>query len=108
MAASTRSKPEAEVEVEEPVDDVWARLQTVNHIPPLEFAGIRLVEPTKTQIDDWANAPTIEAGERALFADQYDAIQSLFADKPKHVWENFNKLYMAHFFGAEGAEELKG
>lgn len=107
MAASTRSKA-TEAEADEPVDEVWAKLQTENHIPPLVVKGITLVEPTKTQIDAWRNAKTVEEGERALFGDQYDAVHELFDNEKQHVWANFNALYLNHMFGTTGDDDLNG
>lgn len=88
--------------------DLWAKLQSENAVPPLEFMGLVLTEPTKRQIDSWRAASTLEEGERALFGDQYDAVHELFDDLPNHVWENFNALYLKHFFGTAGDEDLKG
>lgn len=107
MAARSTKAATQESEAEEPVDELWAKLQTENHIPPLEFAGITLREPTKRQIDAWRNAKNVEEGERALFGEQYDAIHELFDDQPVHIWENFNVLYLKHMFGTTGDEELK-
>jgi len=107
--AAAQSKTAASKAAEGTVEDsVWAKLQSENHIPPLEFQGISLKEPTKRQIDAWREAKTNEEGERALFADQYDAIHALFNDQPSHVWENFNTLYLKHMFGTTGDEDLKG
>ena len=103
-ASSTKAAPE---KAEEPVDEIWAKLQTENHVPPLAFNGLTLHEPTKTQIDAWRAATTIEEGERALFGDQYDAVHELFDNLPVHIWENFNVLYLKHMFGTDG-EDLKG
>lgn len=103
MAAAS-TKPA--VKSDEVVDEVWAKLQSENHVPPLTFNGLTLVEPTKSQIDAWRVAKDVEEGERALFADQYDAIHELFDHLPVHVWENFNTLYLKHFFGSAG-EDLK-
>ncbi|OHU64030.1 hypothetical protein BKG85_11410 [Mycobacteroides chelonae] len=90
------------------VDSVWEKLQTENAIPSLEFQGLKFLEPTQAQVNEWRSASTIEAGERALFGDQYDAVHELFDPLPKHVWENFNTLYLKHFFGAPGDDGLKG
>lgn len=105
-AASTKTKA-TEAEAEEPVDEIWAKLQSENHVPPLTFNGLTLVEPTKTQIDAWRAATSTEEGERALFADKYDAVHEMFDSLPVHVWENFNILYLKHFFGTTGDEDLK-
>jgi hypothetical protein len=104
-ARSTKAVSEAD---ELAVDEVWAKLQTENHVPPLEFKGLSLPEPTKSQIDRWRVAKDVEEGERALFGDQYDAVHKVFADEPQHVWGNFNDLYLKHMFGTTGDEELKG
>jgi hypothetical protein len=91
-------------------DDVWAELSTANAVPPLKVAGIVLQPPTREQIRDWEKAGIArdaEAGERALFGDQYDAIQALFAGKPNYMWENFNRKYLSHFFGVEDDSALK-
>jgi hypothetical protein len=95
------------VEKVEEVDAVWAKLQSENHVPPLEFNGLSLPEPTKRQIDAWRAAKDAEEGERALWGDQYDAVHELFDDAPVHIWENFNVLYLRHMFGTDG-EDLKG
>lgn len=105
MAAAPAAKKATPVEV---VDEVWKKLQTENHIPNLEFKSLSLPEPTKGQIDAWRTAETIEAGERALFGDLYQAVHNLFANEAQHVWENFNVLYLKHMFGTAGDEELKG
>lgn len=89
-------------------DEIWLKIQTENQIPPLEFNGITLTEPTKKQIEAWRAAKNVEEGERALFGDQYDAIHELFDDAPNHMWENFNVLYLKHFFGTAGEDDLKG
>ena len=104
MATAKKTEDEAV----EAVDEVWAKLQTENHVPPLTFKGVTLLEPTKKQIDAWRAAKDVEEGERALFADQYDAIHEIFDDQPQHVWENFNVLYLKHMFGTAGDEDLKG
>lgn len=93
--------------VEEPFDEVWAKLQTENAIPPLQFKGITLREPSKNQVDKWRSATSVEEGERALFGDNYDAIHAIFGDEPEHVWENFNIMYLKHMFGTAGDEDLK-
>ena len=89
------------------VDSVWEKLQSENHVPPLEFKGLVFTEPTKRQIDNWRKATTVEEGERALFGDQYDAVHAVFDDEPQHVWENFNVLYLKHMFGTAGEGDLK-
>ncbi|MDM2418418.1 Uncharacterised protein [Mycobacteroides abscessus subsp. massiliense] len=89
-------------------DEVWAKLQTENDVPDLEFKGLVLKEPTKTQIDKWRSATTVEEGERALFGDQYDAVHAVFDNEKQHVWENFNVLYLKHMFGTAGEDDLKG
>ncbi|WP_099021270.1 hypothetical protein [Mycolicibacterium palauense] len=89
-------------------DSVWEKLQTENEVPALEFNGITLTEPTKRQIDAWRNAKSVEEGEKALFGDQFDAIHALFDDLPNHIWENFNVLYLKHFFGTSEDDDLKG
>lgn len=96
-----------DVIVEAPVDEIWAKLQTENHVPPLTFRGLTLPEPTKRQIDAWRAATSVDEGELALWGDQVAAIHALFDDEPLHVWENFNLLYLRHFFGSDG-EDLKG
>lgn len=104
--AAVGAKPAPEVKTPEEIDEVWTKLQTENHVPPLTFKGITLTEPTKRQIDAWRSATSVEEGERALFGEEFDAIHALFNDLPVHVWENFNTLYLKHFFGGEG-EDLK-
>ncbi|MEC4857160.1 hypothetical protein R2325_16420 [Mycobacteroides chelonae] len=84
------------------------KLQTENEVPDLVFKGLVLKEPTKSQIDKWRSATTVEEGERALFGDQYDAVHEVFDNEPQHVWENFNVLYLKHMFGTAGEEDLKG
>lgn len=106
MAAAKVVSAPAVVNVEE-VDEVWAKLQSENHVPPLKFKGLSLSEPTKNQIDAWRVAKDAEEGERALWGDQYDAVHELFDNLPVHVWENFNVLYLRHMFGTDG-EDLKG
>lgn len=101
-AAAATKKPPAE-----PVDSIWEKLQTENSIPPLEFKGLTFTEPTKNQITAWRNATTLEEGERALFGGLYDAVHELFDNLPNHIWENFNVLYLKHFFGTAGDEDLK-
>lgn len=109
MAARKTTATAAEdTEATEVVDDLWAKLQTENHVPPLVIKDITLLEPTKTQIDAWRNATSVEDGERALFGDQYDAVHALFDSQPQHVWENFNVLYLKHMFGTAGDADLKG
>lgn len=109
MATRSTKKPADAVEVDEAEDDpVWAKLQTENSIPPLKFRGLVLEEPTKTQIDKWREATTVEEGERALFGDQYEAVHELFRDQKQHVWENFNVLYLKHMFGTAEEDALKG
>jgi hypothetical protein len=105
VAAPKKAEEKAD---EQAVDEVWAKLQTENHVPPLEFKGLTFLEPTKRQIDAWRNAKTVEEGERALWGDLYDAVHELFNDQPQHVWENFNVLYLKHMFGTAGEEDLKG
>lgn len=105
-ARSTKATAVAEA-ADEPVDEVWVKLQTENAIPPLKFKGLELPEPTKRQIEAWRAAKSVEEGERALFGDKYDAVHETFNDEPSHVWENFNILYLKHFFGTTGDEELK-
>jgi hypothetical protein len=89
-------------------DEVWNKIQTENSIPPLEFNGITLEPPTKKQIEAWRAATNIEEGERALFAEQFDAIHELFDNAPNYMWENFNVLYLKHFFGTGDESDLKG
>ncbi|QNJ56832.1 tail assembly chaperone [Mycobacterium phage Reindeer] len=106
---ATRSTKATNTEaVEEEVDEVWAKLQTENHIPPLKFKNLVFHEPTKAQIDAWRSAKTVEEGERALFGDLYDAVHELFDPLPQHIWENFNVLYLKHMFGTAGDDALKG
>ncbi|ALF00552.1 tail assembly chaperone [Mycobacterium phage SlimJimmy] len=106
---ATRSTKASSTEaLEEEVDEVWAKLQTENHIPPLTFKGLTFNEPTKAQIDAWRAAKTVEEGERALFGDLYDAVHELFDPLPQHIWENFNVLYLKHMFGTSGDDALKG
>lgn len=100
-AAATKSV------AEDVIDAVWVKLQTENAIPPLEFAGLTFTEPTKAQIDAWRAATTVEEGEHALFGDLFDAVHELFDKLPNHIWENFNVLYLKHFFGTAGDEDLK-
>lgn len=108
MAVSkTAAKAVADEAVDE-VDEIWAKLQTENHVPPLVIKGITLLEPSKSQIDAWRAATTVEAGEKALFGDQYDAVHELFDKLPQHIWENFNVLYLKHMFGTAGEDSLKG
>ncbi|ALF00553.1 tail assembly chaperone [Mycobacterium phage SlimJimmy] len=105
---ATRSTKASSTEaLEEEVDEVWAKLQTENHIPPLTFKGLTFNEPTKAQIDAWRAAKTVEEGERALFGDLYDAVHELFDPLPQHIWENFNVLYLKHMFGTSGDDALK-
>ncbi|MBB5167204.1 hypothetical protein [Mycobacterium sp. AZCC_0083] len=104
--AAAAAVRDAETNAVDEVDEIWAKLQTENHVPPLVVKGITLLEPTKTQIDAWRAATTVEAGERALFGDQYDAVHELFDALPQHVWENFNVLYLKHMFGTTGEEQL--
>jgi hypothetical protein len=107
-ARSTKAAATVEEDEAEEVDEIWAKLQTENHVPPLKFKGITLVEPSKTQIDAWRAATSVEDGERALFGDQYDAVHALFDPLPQHIWENFNVMYLKHMFGTAGEEDLKG
>ncbi|QSM01073.1 tail assembly chaperone [Mycobacterium phage Nanosmite] len=105
---TTKKPVDTAEDVEDEVDEVWAKLQTENHVPPLAFKGLVFHEPTKKQIDAWRNAANVEEGERALFGDLYDAVHELFDDQPQHVWENFNVLYLKHMFGTAGDDSLKG
>lgn len=103
--------PRKVVETEDEIldDEVWAKLQTENRIPPLTFRGITLVEPSKRQVDAWRAASTPEDGELALWgAELTKKIHDLFADEPEHVWDNFNLLYLRHFFGIGVDAALKG
>lgn len=107
--ATSKASTKPAVEAEEAEDDeVWAKLQTENYVPPLSFKGLTFVEPSKAQVDTWRSAKSIEEGERALFGDLYDAVHELFDPLPEHIWENFNVLYLKHFFGTAGDDALKG
>lgn len=103
--------PRKAVEPVEPVeldaDDIWNELVTENAVPPMKIKGIVLEQPTVERMEEWRAAASVEAGERALFGDEYDRIKALFKGQHEYVWENFNKKYLKHMFGID-AEDLKG
>lgn len=104
--AKKATAPAAAVELDE--DDVWVEIETDNYVPPMKVKGITLHQPTARQVTTWRLATTIEAGEKALFGDQYDAIHKVFDDEPVYKYENFNVRYLKHMFGTAGDDELKG
>lgn len=104
--AKKATAPAVETDLDE--DDVWVEIETENYVPPMKVKGLILHQPTARQVVAWREATTVEAGEKALFADQYDAIHKLFDDEPVYKWENFNVRYLKHFFGTAGDDDLKG
>lgn len=108
-AATTRAKAVAKADEDTPaVDAIWLKLQTENAIPPLKFATLTFPEPTRSQIEAWRASTNVEEGELGLWgAELRDAVHALFDHLPNHIWENFNVLYLKHFFGAAGDEDLK-
>lgn len=96
--------------VELDADDYWEEITTENVVPPMKIKGIVLEQPTVERMEEWRAAGArgdVEAGERALFGDQYQAIKDLFRKEPEYRWDNFNKAYLRHMFGVDG-DDLKG
>lgn len=89
-------------------DDLWNDLVTDHAVPPLKVKGIVLPQPTKEQVDVWRETSDVEAGERVLLGDKYDAIHELFNPLPQSAWANFNRKYLAHMFGMGDVDSLKG
>jgi len=55
--------------------------------------------PTKRQLEEsQKDGLSEEESNRILIGDQYDALVALFDDQPAHLWVEFNKLYLEHFF----------
>ncbi|APQ42133.1 tail assembly chaperone [Mycobacterium phage Aziz] len=113
MATTRTTKAVKDDAAEDAVDEVWMKLQTENHIPPLVIKvpgheTLTLPEPTKTQIDAWRTAKDVAEGERALFGDQVELVHEIFDNQPVHIWENFNVMYLKHMFGTTGDDDLKG
>lgn len=94
------------VEVELDSDDYWNEIVSENVVPPMKVKGIVLEQPTVERMEEWRAAANVEAGERALFGEQYDAIKGLFKGQLNYKWENFNRIYLKHMFGVEG-DDLK-
>ncbi|APQ42134.1 tail assembly chaperone [Mycobacterium phage Aziz] len=112
MATTRTTKAVKDDAAEDAVDEVWMKLQTENHIPPLVIKvpgheTLTLPEPTKTQIDAWRTAKDVAEGERALFGDQVELVHEIFDNQPVHIWENFNVMYLKHMFGTTGDDDLK-
>lgn len=56
--------------------------------------------PTKTQLEASQKAVTEEESNRILLgADNFDRLSELFGDEAPHLWAEFNKAYLEHFFG---------
>lgn len=88
-------------------DDIWDELVSANVVPPLKVKGVVLTQPTQRRVEEWKQVGNdADAGERALFGDQYEAIKAVFADEPEYVWENFNIKYLQHMFGIGTEAEL--
>lgn len=108
MTTTTTKKATAAAEVVLDADDIWVEIETDNYVPPMKVKGIVLHQPTARQVVAWRAATTVEDGEKALFADRYEAIHKLFDDEPVYKWENFNVAYLKHMFGTAGDDDLKG
>lgn len=97
------------VKKEETPDARWLKLQTENAIPDLTIGELVFTEASAKQIAAWRAATSTEEGEKALWGEElYVKVHEVFDDLPNHVWENFNILYLKHFFGTDGEEDLKG
>lgn len=65
---------------------------------------IVLTCPTKFQLEMSQKAVTEEESNRILLgAENYDKLSDLFGPEAPHLWAEFHKAYLDHFFDAQSA-----
>ncbi len=60
---------------------------------------ITLYCPTKKQLEASQASNSEEESNRILLGEEnFDKLNSLFGDEAPHMWAEFNKIYLDHFF----------
>lgn len=66
-----------------------------------------ITPPTRRQMRELQEAPTGEAGNRALIGEHYDEIAAYYDDLPVQHWDRFIEAIGENFFG-KGANSVPG
>lgn len=113
MAARAKAKEQAKVDRVELADavvedldeaDVWNDIVTENPVPDLVVKGIRIRQPTKSQVDEWSRlvAANVVDPEKALLPEgDYEALKHAFDALPLSAWRNFQQRFTNHIFGLD-------
>lgn len=93
--------PAAKKAPEEEELTLFEKLRAEVKVPgPLRVTPeITLYCPTKTQLEKSQNAETEEESNRILIGEFYDKLVEQFGGEAPHLWAEFNKAYLDHFFG---------
>lgn len=84
-----------------PTETLFEKLRREVKVPdPLVVTeDIILRCPTKLQLDQSQNAENEDASNRALLGEEnYNKLTELFGPEAPHLWVDFNKAYIDHFF----------
>lgn len=61
--------------------------------------------PTKTQLEASKAAATEDESNRILLGDDnFDKLNALFGPEAPHLWAEFNRVYLEHFFTVPRAQ----
>lgn len=85
---------------------LFEKLRAEVKVPgPLKVTeDIVLTCPTKAQLEASQKAPTEEESNRILLGEEnYDKLNELFGSEAPHLWAEFYKAYLDHFFDVQNA-----
>lgn len=97
-------KKTEEATQEEVKETLFDKLRREVSIPePLVVTkDIVLTCPTKSQLDLSQLAPNdVESNKIMLGEENYQKLSEVFGNEAPHLWAEFNKAYVAHFFPSQ-------